>query len=130
MAAGIDFLPKNFHFENDQVTFFDFDFMGRGWLVNDIMSFWQHLILDVYTKRMSLDDAKNAYGIFLISYHAVRPFSEEELQAVPYLSLGFWLFYMGFHTTHEQFYQYLQPAHLKKVIGFLRQLVNDYWKMG
>jgi Ser/Thr protein kinase RdoA (MazF antagonist) len=125
-----DFLPKNFHFENDQVTFFDFDFMGRGWLANDIMSFWQHLILDVYTKRMSLEDAKDAYGKFLIAYHSVRPFSEEELQSVPYLSLGFWLFYMGFHTTHEQFYQFLQPDHLKKVVGFLRWLVADYWKIG
>jgi Ser/Thr protein kinase RdoA (MazF antagonist) len=122
-----DFLPKNFHFENDQITLFDFDFMGSGWLVNDIMSFWQHLILDVYTKRMSLEDAKNSYAVFLISYHHIRPFSEAELQSVPYLSLGFWLFYMGFHTTHYHFYRFLQPEHLKSVVGFLRHLVNEYW---
>ena len=48
-----DFLPKNFHFEDDSVTLFDFDFMGYGWLVNDIMSFWQNLNLDVYTGRMT-----------------------------------------------------------------------------
>jgi Ser/Thr protein kinase RdoA (MazF antagonist) len=122
-----DFLPKNFHFENDQITLFDFDFMGSGWLVNDIMNFWQHLILDVYTKRMSLEDAKNSYAVFLISYHNIRPFSETELQSVPYLCLGFWLFYMGFHTTHENFYRFLQPDHLKSVVGFLRHLVNGYW---
>jgi Ser/Thr protein kinase RdoA (MazF antagonist) len=123
-----DFLPKNFHFENDHITLFDFDFMGSGWLVNDIMSFWQHLILDVYTKRISLVEAKNSYALFLISYHNTRSFSEEELQSVPYLSLGFWLFYMGFHTTHIQFYRFLQPAHLKSVIEFLRCLVKDYWQ--
>jgi Ser/Thr protein kinase RdoA (MazF antagonist) len=122
-----DFLPKNFHFENDRITFFDFDFMGSGWLINDIMSFWQHLILDVYTKRMSLEEAKNSYAAFLISYYNNRPFSEAELQTVPYLSLGFWLFYMGFHTTHENFYRFLQPEHLKPVIGFLRHLVQEYW---
>ena len=122
-----DFLPKNFHFENDQITLFDFDFMGNGWLVNDIMSFWQHLILDVYNKRMSLEDAKNSYAVFLISYHNIRPFSEAELQSVPYLSLGFWLFYMGFHTTHENFHRFLQPDHLKSVVAFLRHLVNEYW---
>jgi Ser/Thr protein kinase RdoA (MazF antagonist) len=122
-----DFLPKNFHFENDQVTFFDFDFMGSGWLVNDVMSFWQHLILDVYNRRMSLEDAKDAYAVFLISYYNVRPFSEAELQSVPYLSLGFWLFYMGFHTTHEHFYRFLQPEYLKSVVRFLRHLVKEYW---
>jgi Ser/Thr protein kinase RdoA (MazF antagonist) len=122
-----DFLPKNFHFENDRITLFDFDFMGSGWLVNDIMSFWQHLILDVYTKRTSLEDAKNSYAVFLISYYNFRPFSEAELQSVPYLSLGFWLFYMGFHTTHENFYRFLQPDHLKSIVGFLRHLVKEYW---
>jgi Ser/Thr protein kinase RdoA (MazF antagonist) len=122
-----DFLPKNFHFEKDRVTLFDFDFIGSGWLVNDIMSFWQHLILDVYTKRMSLEDAKNSYAVFLISYYHIRPFSEAELQSVPYLSLGFWLFYMGFHTTHEHFHRFLQPDHLKSVVGFLRHLVQEYW---
>ncbi len=122
-----DFLPKNFHFENDHITLFDFDFVGSGWLVNDIMSFWQHLILDVYTKRTSLEDAKNSYAVFLISYHHIRPFSEAELQSVPYLSLGFWLFYMGFHTTHDHFSRFLQPDHLKSVVGFLRHLVREYW---
>ena len=74
--------------------------MGSGWLVNDIMSFWQHLILEVYTKRMGLEDAKDAYSVLLVAYYGVRPFNEEELKSIPYLSLGFWLFYMGFHTTH------------------------------
>ncbi|WP_298737949.1 hypothetical protein [uncultured Chitinophaga sp.] len=44
--------PRNFHFENDSITFFDFDIVGYGWLVNDIMTFWQHLELNVYTGRM------------------------------------------------------------------------------
>ncbi len=103
---------------------------GSGWLVNDIMSFWQHLILDVYTSRTSLEDAKNSYAVFLISYHNIRPFSEAELQSVPYLSLGFWLFYMDFHTTHDHFSRFLQPDHLKSVVGFLRHLVREYWNEG
>lgn len=122
-----DFLPKNFHFQNDTVTFFDFDFMGYGWLVNDIMTFWQHLALDVYTGRMTQQAADNAYHTFLNGYRAERPVSEQELAAVPYLSLGFWLFYMGFHTTHDQFYTFSQPVHLKSYTGILRHIVNAYW---
>ncbi|NII26090.1 phosphotransferase [Pseudoflavitalea sp. X16] len=122
-----DFLPKNFHFEGDSVTFFDFDFMGYGWLVNDIMSFWQHLILDVYNGRTTQPAANDAYSIFLDGYREHRPVSEEELAAVPYLSLGFWLFYMGFHTTHDQFYAFSQPSQVKLFTGILRHIAATYW---
>jgi Ser/Thr protein kinase RdoA (MazF antagonist) len=123
-----DFLPKNFHFENDAVTFFDFDFMGYGLLVNDIMTFWQHLVLDVYTGRMTQTAAGEAYGIFLQGYREHRAVSEQELAAVPYLAIGFWLFYMGFHTTHDQFYTFTQPSHVKSYVGILRHIVATYWK--
>lgn len=122
-----DFLPKNFHFENDSVTFFDFDFMGYGWLVNDIMTFWQHLALDVYTGRMTQKAAIEAYSIFLDGYREYRSISEQELAVVPYLSFGFWLFYMGFHTTHDQFYAFSQPSQLKSYVGVLRHIVETYW---
>ena len=123
-----DFLPKNFHFEGDKVTFFDFDFVGYGWLANDIMTFWQHLCLDVYFGRMTQEAADKAYTIFLDAYRAIRPLSEDELAAVPWLSLGFWLFYMAFHTTHDQFYSFVQPAHLKLRMDLLRKLMEKYWE--
>lgn len=122
-----DFLPKNFHFENDVVTFFDFDFMGFGWLVNDIMSFWQHLTLDVYTGRMTQQAADDSYRTFLDGYRLNRTLSAEELALVPYLSFGFWLFYMGFHTTHDQFTVFSQPSHLSFYTGFLKHIVGNYW---
>lgn len=122
-----DFLPKNFHFEGDSVTFFDFDFMGHGWLVNDIMTFWQHLMLDIYTGRMTEQAALEAYVTFLNAYRSYRPITKQELAIVPYLGLGFWLFYMGFHTTHDQFYVFTQPSHLKFVTGWLKKMVETYW---
>jgi Ser/Thr protein kinase RdoA (MazF antagonist) len=122
-----DFLPKNFHFEEDQITFFDFDFMGYGWLINDLTSFWQHLQLDVYAGRMKQEEADSMFFIFLSSYRERRPVSEDELAAMPYLSLGFWLFYMGFHTTHDQFFPNIQPVTLKAYTGFLRNLAQQHW---
>jgi Ser/Thr protein kinase RdoA (MazF antagonist) len=122
-----DFLPKNFHFEGDAVTLFDFDFMGYGWLANDIMSFWQHLCLDVRFGRMTQDEADTSYQIFLEAYNEYRPLKEYELIAVPYLMLGFWLFYSGFHITHDQFYPYVQPAHLKPRLALIRYLMEKYW---
>jgi Ser/Thr protein kinase RdoA (MazF antagonist) len=122
-----DFLPKNMHFENNKVTFFDFDFMGNGWLVNDIMTFWQHLVLDVYTNRMTRTDANQSFTLFLEAYRAYRAVSEEELRLIPYLAFGFWLFYMGFHTTHDQFYVFAQPAHVKMYTGILKHIEKTCW---
>lgn len=122
-----DLLPKNMHFEGNSVTFFDFDFMGYGWLVYDLASFWQHLAVEVYAGRMTKQAFDDAYSIVLEGYQACHPISEHELALIPYLSLNFWLFYMGFHTTHDQFYSFIQPSQLRVYTGFLRHLVQAYW---
>ena len=122
-----DFLPKNFHFDGDQtITFFDFDFFGYGWLINDIMTFHQHLCLDVQAGRMSERASKESFQIFLRAYREVRAVSDEELSAIPFLSLGFWLFYFGFYTTHDQFLPLLYDPHLKARVNLIRQIHERY----
>lgn len=123
-----DMLTKNFHFDGNSVTFFDFDFMGRGWLVNDIMTFWQQLCLDVHYGKMKQDAADRAYAVFLEGYREKRAVSEDELAAVPYLSLGFWLFYSAFHTTHDQFYAFIHPMHLRLRFALVRKLMERHWQ--
>jgi Ser/Thr protein kinase RdoA (MazF antagonist) len=109
------------------VTLFDFDFLGYGWLINDVMTFWTHLCLDVHFNRMSQIEADDSYGVFVQAYRKSRPISKEELEAVPYLSLGWWCFYMGFHATHDQFTPLVQPAQLKMRTALIRQLTERYW---
>ncbi|WP_159456217.1 phosphotransferase enzyme family protein [Chitinophaga eiseniae] len=123
-----DFLPKNMHFDTNGITLFDFDFMGYGWLANDIASFWQYLALEVYTKRMTQEEADRQYHLLLDAYREHRPLNERELEAIPFISLGWWLFYMGFHTTHDQFHAFVQPGHLKLFTGLLRHLADTHWK--
>lgn len=124
-----DFLPKNFHFDTqDNVTFFDFDFFARGWLVNDVMVLWLHFELDVFSNRSTRAKADADFSVFLAAYRKVRSVSDAELSAMPYLSLGFWLFYMGFHTTHERFhYLVYEPVGLKKRMGDIRKFTEQLW---
>ena len=103
--------------------------MGYGWLLYDLTGFWQHLCLDVYAGRMTQAAADDAYAVFIDAYTEHRSLSKQELEAVPYLSLGFWLFYMGFHTTHDQFLPFIQPGQLKFFAGFLRHLVEKHWSL-
>jgi len=130
LPSGIchfDFLPKNFHFDGDDITFFDFDFFGYGAFANDIMSFWQHIGIDAFHGRLTPEAFSESFANFLRGYEAVRPVSEREIAAIPYLSLGFWLFYMKFHTTHDQFYPFIQADHLKLRTDFIRKLMERSW---
>lgn len=122
-----DFLPKNFHFEEDKITLFDFDFFGYGWLANDVMTFWVHLCWEVLFGRVTQDAADAAFATFIAAYRGARPISRSELAALPWLSPRFWIFYLGFYPTHDQFYPLLQPANLKLRIDFIKKMAGKYW---
>lgn len=96
-----DFLPKNFHFEGeDRLTFFDFDFAGQGYLINDITTFYIHFFLDVHYGKLTREEADRSFNVFLQAYRESKPVSEEEINSIRYFGLGFWLFYFGFHHTN------------------------------
>jgi Ser/Thr protein kinase RdoA (MazF antagonist) len=125
-----DFFPKNFHFVGDDcITFFDFDFFGYGWIVNDIMTFQQHLCFEVEIGRISEKIAAEMFKVFVEAYREIRPLSREELSAIPILSLGFWMFYFGFYTTHDQFLPLLHDPHLTARTRLIREVVKRSARM-
>jgi Ser/Thr protein kinase RdoA (MazF antagonist) len=92
-----DFLPKNFHFEDAYtLTFFDFDFCGWGMLANDIASFYVHYFMETTLNKITMERGEADYKLFIDAYREVRPFTDEELEAVPYLGFAFWVFYLRF----------------------------------
>jgi len=96
-----DFMPKNFHFNDaGDITFFDFDFVGKGLLAYDITSFFIHYFLEFTSGKINQQEARDAFGVFVDSYRKVRPLSNEEIAAIPYLGFGFWLFYFGFQCEN------------------------------
>lgn len=120
-----DVMTKNFHVDGNKVTFFDFDFMGYGWLVNDLMTFRQQLMLDVLAGRSTKAIADRSWELFLEAYKSERKLSADELKAIPLLAPGFWLFYSAFHTTHDQFYPFIHPSHLSQRFGMVRRLLEQ-----
>lgn len=125
-----DFLPKNFHFEGNNITFFDFDFAGKGYLINDISSFYIHYFLEVYYGKMTQEEADNAFTIFVEAYREVRPLSEEELAAIPYFGYAFWIFYMGFHYENFDDWSniFFGPRFLKDRTALIKKWVEWYVK--
>lgn len=124
-----DFLPKNFHFDNQgNITFFDFDFMGKGLIANDLMTFWAHFALTVDFNRMTEEDAGKAFHTFLKGYREVRPFSVEEFRAIPYLCFGWWIFYMEFHYEHFDDFSnpFFGTRFLKERVALIKRLTERY----
>ncbi|GAA3963178.1 phosphotransferase enzyme family protein [Mucilaginibacter dorajii] len=124
-----DFLPKNFHFdENGGLTFFDFDFAGKGFLVNDLLSFFVHFFMHVYTGKLTDAEAERMFSLFIESYREVRTITDEELKAIPYLGVGFWIFYLGFQYENFDDWSnpFFGPRFIKDRVGLIKAWVNKY----
>jgi len=124
-----DFLPKNFHFtEDNQITFFDFDFAGKGLLANDIATFYVFFFIEVFmTKRLSQEEADRLFAVFIKAYREVRPFSDDELKSIPYLGFAFWIFYLGFQYENFEDWSnmFFGPNFLRERIRLLKKW--DEW---
>jgi Ser/Thr protein kinase RdoA (MazF antagonist) len=124
-----DFLPKNFHFdEQGQLTFFDFDFTGKGWLANDVASFFMHFFFHVGTNKMTQPAADHDFQVFIDAYRTVRPFSDDELKAVPYLGFIFWIFYLGYQYTHFEEWSnwFFTPRYLTDRVQVIKRYVEAH----
>ncbi|OGX81140.1 hypothetical protein BEN49_15825 [Hymenobacter coccineus] len=124
-----DFLPKNFHFDaEDRLTFFDFDFAGTGYLVNDAMTFFVHYFLNRMLKGTSAAESARAFAVFVAGYREVRPLTEAELAAIPYLGVGFWLFYLEFQYRNFDDWSnnFFGPRYLRERVGWIKQWVEWY----
>jgi len=124
-----DFLPKNFHFAaNGGITFFDFDFAGKGPLANDLASFYIHFFIEVYTNKISQEDADKRFHLFIDAYRSVRPLSNEEIKSIPYFGFAFWIFYFEFHYLHFEDWSnfFFTPKFIKERFTLIKQWTKWY----
>lgn len=124
-----DYLPKNFHFQADgTLTFFDFDFAGKGYLVNDLASLYVHYFLHVLFKKRTQEAADAEFQTFVEAYRTIRPISEQELRAIPYFGFAWWIFYFKFHHDHFEDWSnfFFTPRFIKERVGWLRKWKEWY----
>lgn len=124
-----DFLPKNFHFqENGAVTFFDFDFAGKGCFVNDLASFYAHYFILIKYDKIDQTEADRAFGIFLDSYRKTKALSDAEIAAIPYFGFAWWMFYFAFHYEHFDDWSnfFYGPRFIKERVGWIKDWMEWY----
>lgn len=100
-----DLLAKNFHFDaQNNLTFFDFDWLGQGFLVNDLMTFQVQYFFLTNLNMIGKEDSIQNFKLFVKSYREVRYITNAELAAIPYLGLMFWIYALGFFEENSQDY--------------------------
>ncbi len=124
-----DYLPKNFHFdEHDRLTLFDFDFAGKGFLANDLASFSIHPFFNVLTGKTSREKADREMRGCLDAYRDVRPLLDEEIEAIPYLGVAFFVFYLGFQYENFDDWSnfFFGPRYLKERVATIQKYAEWY----
>jgi len=124
-----DFLPKNFHFdEAGKITFFDFDFAGEGYLINDLMTFLNHYFFHQLNNLISKEQADKDFETFLNAYQKVRPLTDDELKAIPYLGITFHIFFLKFFYDNYDDWSnaFLTPRYTKHRITLIKKWEEMY----
>ena len=124
-----DYLPKNFHFdEHNTITVFDYDFAGKGLLMNDIMTFMMHYFFHTTLNRISYEEGDQHFTLFIESYRKVKAVSDQELELMPYLGFGFWLFYLGFQCENFDDWSntFFSSRYLQDRISVIKKYMGRY----
>ncbi|OQP62093.1 aminoglycoside phosphotransferase [Niastella vici] len=116
----------NIH-NNEEVTIFDFDFCGNGWLVHDIA----YYMLQLFNTEREPGQYELKLEHFLKGYESVTPISEAEKQLIPAASISLLFFYLGVqsHRFENWTNTFLNETYLKRYINVFIKKLYDHWQL-
>jgi Ser/Thr protein kinase RdoA (MazF antagonist) len=111
-----------------EVTIFDFDFCGNGWLCYDIA----YYILQIHSTETDENEYKHKAESFLKGYESVTPISDEERRILPMLAGCIYLFYLGIQCQRFNNWSntFINEVYLKRFINLRIKRWFDYNKLG
>lgn len=80
--------------DRSQITVFDFDNCGNGWLFLDIA----YSLMTLYRNEPNKEHFEEKRDSFYRGYTSITPISEEEKRLIPYGGMAIWLHYTGVHV--------------------------------
>ncbi|MDN3656207.1 phosphotransferase [Ferruginibacter paludis] len=127
MRKGIvhlDIWFDNLNISNhNEITLFDFDFCGNGWLCLDIA----YYILQLHSTEKDEKQLTEKLAAFYKGYEAVEMISDEERRLIPYLGVCLYYFYLGVQCSRFDNWSntFLNEVYLKR---FVTILIKGYWE--
>jgi Ser/Thr protein kinase RdoA (MazF antagonist) len=117
-VVHLDLWYDNMNIAGDRdITLFDFDFCGNGWLMLDVAYFMVQLFNTEPDKK--LYEVKRT--AFYRGYESITTLSEEERRLLPHAGLAIWLFYLGVQARRFDNWSniFLTENYLKHFIGLI-----------
>lgn len=116
----------NIH-NNDEVTLFDFDFCGNGWLLHDIA----YYMLQLYNTEREEDNYKRKLEQFVKGYESITPITQAEMQMIPAASVSIYFFYLGVQCQRFENWTntFLNDTYLKRYINLVVKKLYDHYRL-
>ncbi|MBA4851183.1 phosphotransferase enzyme family protein [Emticicia sp. BO119] len=114
--------------EEKEITIFDFDFCGNGWLSYDIA----YYIMQIYSTEVDENEYLLKAESFLKGYEAITPLTNEERRILPMLGECIYLFYLGVQCQRFNNWSntFINEVYLKRFINLRIKRWFDYNKLG
>ena len=119
----LDIWYDNMHIKNEsEMTIFDFDFCGNGWLLHDIAYF----IMQLYHNEPDKQLYRTKQQAFFSGYEAIATISAEEKKLLPYSGLAIWIFYLGVQS--ERFDNWSNVFLSESFLNRFMNMARDWMK--
>ena len=114
--------------DENEITLFDFDFCGNGWIVFDIA----YYILQLHNvEKYEPNDYQPKIDSFLKGYESITPIPAEEKRLIPILGVSMYFFYLGVQCRRFDNWSnsFLNQNYLKRFINGLVKRYCDIYKL-
>lgn len=123
----LDIWFDNMNMNGSDITIFDFDFCGNGWLVYDLA----YYIMQVHSTEATPEEYELKVNSFLQGYESITKISAEERRLMPILGLAIYVFYVGVQCKRFDDWSnvFLNEMHLKRLIDLRIKRWFDFNKL-
>lgn len=122
-SVHLDVWFDNLHIDNEkEITFFDFDFCGNGYLCFDISYF----LFQLLTTNLNEAEYQEKAESFLKGYETVTVIGSEEKRFLPYTCLAIMVYYISVQCDRFEYWTniFVNEDHLKRMVGNLKRWIS------
>lgn len=107
-----------------EITIFDFDFCGNGFLCSDLA----YYILQIIHLEREESERRSKIRRFLEGYESIKEITEEERRLLPILGMGIYYFYLGVQCERYENWSnvFLNEAYLKR---YINMIIKRYYEI-
>ncbi|HAY3551209.1 phosphotransferase [Elizabethkingia meningoseptica] len=122
-SVHLDVWFDNLHIDDEkEITFFDFDFCGNGYLCFDISYF----LFQLLATNLNEEEYQEKAESFLNGYETVTEISAEEKKFLPYACLAIMVYYISVQCDRFEYWTniFVNEDHLKRMVGNLKRWIS------